>query len=212
MGVFIEPPFWALPYGRVPAPHGVSVRVTPAATDPLMTLPLAKKYARLAMTDTSLDTILPGMLIAARDKVQLDTGIVLLAETYDVFFDSLPTDRTPIALPWRPIQSITSVKSIDTAGVTQTLAVSNYELDASSEAARPARLALSIAGAWPTDVRPFQPYVIRLVAGWLEADVAKVPKALIHAIGLVFDVYANQGGSLDAYEDVIAPYKLVTVA
>ena len=211
MGVFVQPPFWAEDYGRAAAPHAVSAKVVPAATDPVMTLATAKGYARITSTERDA-TVLPAMLTAARDKVQIDTGIVLLSETYDVFLDALPRDRTPIVLPWRPVQSITSVKSIDTAGMTQTLDVSNYVLDPSSEAPFPARIGLSIGGVWPTDIRPFQPYVIRIVAGWAQADVAKIPPPLIHALGLLFDVYANDGGSLDAYEETIAPFQIPVVA
>jgi uncharacterized phiE125 gp8 family phage protein len=183
---------------------GTVTRTT--AVDPL-TLAQAKVYARL--TGTDLDTILPGIITAMRRKVELETGIALLRDTYDVFFDALPRDRTPIALPWRPAPSVVSFSSIDTAGVTQTLAVSNYELDPSSDAPFAARLALSTSGAWPTDLRPFQPYVVRLVAGF--ASIAAIPPALVHAVGLLVDAYVNKL-TLDDYDETVAPYRLVTVA
>jgi uncharacterized phiE125 gp8 family phage protein len=176
------------------------------AVDPL-SLAQAKVYARL--TGTDLDTILPGVITTMRRKVEAETGIALLRDTYDVFFDALPRDRTPIALPWRPVSSVVSFSSIDTAGVTQTLAVSNYELDPSSEAPFAARLALSTSGAWPTDLRPFQPYVVRLVAGF--PSIAVMPPALVHAVGLLVDAYVNKL-TLDDYDETIAPYRLVTVA
>jgi uncharacterized phiE125 gp8 family phage protein len=278
MGVFFEPPFWALPYASAAAPHAVAVRVVPTLTistssaasptvlttttphglasgdtvtiaghlgstpsvdgdrvvtvidathvsiplavtvagtggtatrtvavDPL-TLAQAKVYARYSQTD--LDTILPGILTSMRRKVEADTGIVLLREVYDVYFDTLPRDRTPIELPWRPVPSVVSVKSIDTAGVTQTLNATNYELDASGEAPYPARVALSVSGSWPTDLRPFQPYVLRVVAGF--ASVALIPPPLVHAVGLLVDAYINKG-ALDEYTRTIAPFELVAV-
>jgi len=180
------------------------------AVEPL-TVAQAKVYARLSATDTSLDTVLPGFLKTARAKVQQDTGIVLLLETYDVYFDALPHDRTPIALPWRPVPSIASVASIDAAGVTQTLAVSNYELDPSSETPIAARLALSTVGAWPSDLRPFRPYVLRIVAGW--SSIAQIPAPLVDAVGFLIDYTVNKDAmALELYESAIAPYRLVCVA
>jgi len=186
---------------------GAGGTVTRTAAADVLTLAEAKSYARL--TDTSLDGLIPRFLATARAKVQQDTGIILLAETYDVFFDALPWDRTPIELLWRPVSAVLSVVSIDSAGAVQTLAVTNYVLDSSSEAPYPARLALAIDGAWPTDLRPFQPYVIRLVAGY--ASVALLPSALAHAVGLLISAHVNKDG-LDEYEDTIAPYRLVCVA
>lgn len=209
MGVFIQPPFWATGYGRALFPHRTWTRVAPATNDPI-TLATAKLYARLAPTDTSLDTILPGVITTMRRRVEQDTGILIGdgPETYDVAFDAWPIDRTPIALPWRPVVAITSVKSYDTAGVLQTLDVSNYLLDPGSEAAIPARLGLSISGSWPTDLRPFQPYVVRLTAGY--ATIAAIPSFLIHALGLLVASYVNKDG-LAEYEDAIAGARLVTV-
>jgi uncharacterized phiE125 gp8 family phage protein len=154
---------------------------------------------------------MPGFLKTARMKVQQDTGIVLLLETHDVLFDVLPRDRTPITLPWRPVASVMSVVSIDLAGDPQTLDVANYELDPSSETPVAARLALSTTGAWPTDLRSFQPYVLRLVAGW--PAIADVPPPLVHAVGTLIDYYVNKDeASRDCYEDTIAPFRLVCVA
>jgi uncharacterized phiE125 gp8 family phage protein len=208
MGVFLEPPFWSQPFRAGTAPHAVSTLVTGAASEPLP-LADAKIYARVS--GTNLDAVLPQMLTAARQRVQRDTGIVLLTETYDISFDTLPTDRTPIVVPWRPVQAITSLKYFDSASpsVEQTLDVSNYELDPSSEAPFFARVALAIAGSWPTDVRPSHPYVLRIVAGW--DDVAKIPRELLYAVGTLFDILVNKG-PIDPYEDAIAPFRIPVVA
>jgi len=196
---------------------GTGGTVTRTIAADLLSLAEVKAYARLSTTDTSLDALFPRFLASARAKVQQDTGIVLLAETYDVFFDALPRDRTPVELPWRPVATVSSIVSIDTAGNVQTLGVSNYTLDASSEAPYPARLGLTLSGAWPSDLRPFQPYVMRLVAGF--ASAALVPPALVQAVGMLAGFYANEGSTryvdatlADTYEDTIAPYRLVCVA
>jgi len=188
---------------------GTGGTVTRTAAADVLTLLEAKGYARLGVTDTSLDALFPRFQATARAKVQQDTGIVLLAETYDVFLDALPSDRTPVELPWRPVSSIVSVVSVDAAGGVQTLAATNYGLDPSSDAPFAARLALSTTGAWPSDLRSFQPFVIRLIAGY--PTLALVPPALVHAVGLLISVHVNKD-SLEEYQDTIAPYQLVCVA
>jgi len=188
---------------------GAGGTVTRTTAADVLTLVEAKTYARLSSTDTSLDALIPRYLATARDKVQQDTGIVLLPETYDVFLDALPSGRTPVALPKRPVAAVLSVVSIDNAGAVQTLAVANYELDRGSDAPFAARLALSTSGFWPSDLRPFQPFVIRLVAGF--ASAALIPPALVHAVGLLVSCHVNKD-SLDEYENLIAPYQLVCVA
>ncbi len=174
-----------------------------------LTLAEAKIYARL--TGTDLDTILPGLITTARAQLQHDTGIVLLTDVYDVSFDNLPRDRTPIALPWRPVPSIASLTSVDTAGAANVLDATNYVLDPGSDTPIAARVGLSTAGAWPTDLRSFQPYVLRIVAGW--SSIAAIPHPLIDALGFLVDAIVNKDAIARAmYEDVIAPYKLVCVA
>lgn len=218
----ISPTQLSVPLAVTVAGAGGTVTRTIAA-EPL-TLAEAKLWAGLDWADGDpREALLTGFIASARRKVEQDTGIALLLTTFDVYLDALPRDRTPIALPWRPVPWITSVASIDTAGVTQTLDVSQYELDPGSEVPLPARVALSTVGAWPTDLRPFQPYVLRLVAGYpsVAALTAAAP-LLVHAVGLLTAHYATLGrdfASVDAlsevpggYADLIAAYQLVTVA
>lgn len=144
------------------------------AVEPL-TLAEARSHLQMDPAIVDQDANILRWIIAAREWVEQETGISLLLKTYDVYFDALPMDRTPIALPWRPVPSIASFSSIDSAGVTQTLAVTNYHLDPSSAAPRPARVALSEIGAWPTDLRSFQPYVLRIVAGFASPEAVPEP-------------------------------------
>jgi uncharacterized phiE125 gp8 family phage protein len=195
-------------------PIGVtSALVTAPTLEPIDTA-TAKLYARL--TGTDLDALMPGFIKNARWKVEQDTGLALLTQTHDIFLDAFPEGQTPIALPWRPVQSVTSLVSIDTAGAVTTLAATNFVLDPGSEKPAPARLALAADGAWPTDLRPFRPATLRLVVGWTAA--ALLPPPLVHAVGLLTGYYANEGSGryveatlLDQYADVIAPFQIVSV-
>ena len=189
------------------------------AVDPL-TLAEGKLVAGLEWADgDARETLLRRWLAQARSQVQQDTGVVPLLETYDVYFDALPSDSTPIRLPWRPVVSVVSVSAIDPDDVLEALDDVNYHLDAGSEAPVPARVGLSDVGAWPTDLRSFQPYVLRLIVGY--PSVARVPPWFLHAMGLLTAHYATLGRDLASvdeattlpygYEDTIAPYRLVVV-
>jgi uncharacterized phiE125 gp8 family phage protein len=197
---------------------GTVTRTSPV--EPL-TLAQGKLRAGLDWADGDpRDALMLGFLAMARSQVQHDTGVVPLLQTYDVYFDALPPGRMPIALPWRPVAAVTSVQSIDSAEVLQTLAVANYTLDPGSEQPTPARVALSEIGVWPTDLRSFQPYVLRIVVGF--ASVALIPPWFVHAVGLLTAHYATLGRDLASadpataipfgYAETIAPYQLVTLA
>jgi uncharacterized phiE125 gp8 family phage protein len=220
VGVFVQPPYWNWEAAYPSAAHVRSVVVTPSAA--VLTRAQGKTYAGMDWVDGDpRDALMDNWIASAQRKVEQDTGVALLTQTIDVFLDALPTDRTPVDLPWRPVTAITSVTYTDTAGVVQTLGAANYLLDGSSAAPVPARIGLAQAGIWPTDYRFFQPYVIRIVAG--HANVAALQAAapeLFDAVGLLVGHLANAGRDRftdtttlrDEYDEKIAPYRLVTVA
>jgi uncharacterized phiE125 gp8 family phage protein len=220
MGVFIEPPFWSSWSDCPPPAHMRSVVVTPSV--PVLTRAQGKTYAGLDWLDgDARDALMDNWILSAQRKVEQDTGVALLTQTIDVYLDALPSDRTPIDLPWRPITAITSVKYTDSGGTQQTLDPTNYLYDGASAAPIAARIALSQTGLWPSDLRFFQPYVIRLVAGY--ADVTALQAAapeLFDAVGLLVghaantgrDRYTNTAQLRDEYDEKIAPYRLVAVA
>lgn len=165
------------------------------------------------------DALMTGFIQAARSKVEQDTGLALLTQTRDVYYDAVQY-RT-VALPGqsRPLQAVVSISSTDTAGVVHVLDPTNYEVDLAS-----GRIGLAVSGVWPTDLRYFQPWVIRIVSGWpsLEQLTADAP-GLVHAVGLMTAHYATVGRDVAAvervsgievpygYDDAIAPYRLVSV-
>lgn len=165
------------------------------------------------------DGLMTGFIAAARSKVEQDTGLALLLQTRDVFFDALPR-QGPIVLPAqsRPLQAVTSIASIDTSDSVNTLDAANYVVDLAS-----GRIGLSLLSVWPTDLRPFQPWAIRIVSGWPSvAALQAAAPLLVHAVGLLTAHYATLGrdlASLDpatevpqGYADVISSYVPVVVA
>lgn len=185
-----------------------------------LTLAQGKLRASLDWVDGDpRDALMTGFIAAARSKVEQDTGLALLLQTRDVLFDALPR-QGPIILPSqsRPLQAVTSIASIDTSDVVHTLDPVNYVVDLAS-----ARVGLSLAGVWPTDLRPFQPWAIRIVSGWPSvAALQAAAPLLVHAVGLLTAHYATLGrdlASLDpatevpqGYADVISSYVPVVVA
>src|SRR6185503_7525092 len=116
------------------------------------------------------DALMTRWIAAARSKLERDTERALLAQTRDVYYDAIRGRTLTLPAQSRPLQAVVSVSSIDAAGAVQVLDPTNYDVDLVS-----GRLGLSLTGAWPTDLRPFQPYVLRIVSGWpsvaaLQAD------------------------------------------
>ncbi|MEO8680286.1 MAG: hypothetical protein ABI665_14645 [Vicinamibacterales bacterium] len=164
------------------------------------------------------DALMLGFIAAARSQVETDTGLALLTQTRDVYLDAVsPGAAISVPALCQPLQTVLSITAIDTAGVPQVLDPAQYVVDAAS-----GRIGLALGGAWLTDVRPFQPWVIRLVAG--RASVAELqardPK-LVHAVGLLTAHYATLGRDLAStgsaalvpmgYDDAIASYVPVSV-
>jgi uncharacterized phiE125 gp8 family phage protein len=218
---FIQPPFWAQGSFRPRAPHAVSIVVAPPGVEPL-TLDQAKLRAGLDwIAGDPRDALMTDFIKAARSKVEKDTGLALLEQTRDVYLDGFPGyGYDPIRLPpqSRPLQEVLSVSTIDTAGATNVLAGANYVVDLVS-----GRIGLAYGAAWPTDLRPFQPVVIRIRSGY--ADVAALSAdapLLIHAVGLLVAHYATAGRDLattgtiitetpHGYDEAIADYLPIEV-
>jgi len=207
MGVFVQPPFWATGYRRRVAPHAWSVLVTPPAVEPLT---LAEAMLRAGLTGSWVpgtgddrDALMTGFIAAARAKVEQDSGYALLTQTRDVYLDAVSDWRITLPAQSKPLQSVTSIKTWDSAGAQNTLDVSNYLVDLDG-----ARIGLSDTGMWPTDLRGFQPWVIRIVAGYVDVATLKAHHPLlVHAVGLLVAHYATAGRdlvSVDGMEDV--PY------
>lgn len=219
MSVFIQPPFWARG-GQPPYVHAVS-SVVDAPTEEPLTLQQAKDRAGLSWADgDAREDMLRGFIAAARSKVEQRTGLALLTQTRDVLYDRLPVDRAgTFKLPAQsmPLQSVTSVKYTNTGAVLQTVDPATYLVDLTT-----ARIGLVTGNVWPVDPRVFQPWVVRIVSGWLDAATFRAAAPMLfHAVGLLTAHYATLGrdlASLDSvvempfgFEDAIEEYTAVTV-
>lgn len=149
--------------------------VTPPAAEPVTA---AEAKAQCAITGTDHDTRLASLITRAREYVENYTGRAIITQTWDYFADSF---EQKIELPYAPLQSVTTVKYYDTAGVQQTLSSSLYTV---STNAQPGYIVPAYNEDWP-DIRDIPEAVeIRFIAGYGAAST-DVPDTLRHAMLLL---------------------------
>ena len=198
-----------VPYALVPV---VATPQTPAV-EPLSYDEL-KAYPGLRLQNDDEMAHITALIMAARQKVESDTGLRLITQAWDLYLDTFPTDA--ILIPIGPLQSVTTIKTTSVAGVQSTVTATNYQVDIASN---PPRITLSDAGAWPGDIRLRQGIVIRLVVGYGTSGAA-VPAPLLEAMRLAIRCwYAPLGGTPVAlpppwmgYDALIAPYRSPGIA
>lgn len=151
-------------------------------TEPI-TLSEAKAHLRVTATDD--DTLINSLITAARQWSEDFTRRALITQTWDYKLDAV-ADEMEIPLP--PLQSVTSVKYIDTLGVEQTLATSEYTVDA---AATRGIVRLAYDKSWPSTRLQANAVTIRFVAGY--GNAAAVPGTIKAACLLMLgELYARR--------------------
>jgi uncharacterized phiE125 gp8 family phage protein len=162
---------------------------TPISVDDL------KTHLRIeGLTSANEDTMLASYIAGAVGLIERHCGIALVTQTWTAKLDfgldgnylSSTWGDNPfrlydeIELPSPPLQSVTSIKYIDQAGVEQTLDTSFYQVDTFS---KPGRILRAYNMSWPT-IRPQrQAVTIVFVTGFGAANA--VPEPIKHAIKLI---------------------------
>lgn len=158
--------------------------ITPASTFPI-TLEDAKLHCRV---DTAADDALINALItAATELAEQKTGRALMAQTWELTLDAFPE---AFEITRIPLQSITSLKYIDTAGVEQTLSNALYSMDMADDHGF-AYVVPVYNGTWPENRAQINAVALRYVAGY--ASAAAVPEGIKQWIRLmVSTMYENR--------------------
>jgi uncharacterized phiE125 gp8 family phage protein len=125
-------------------PKDVAYKITTAATSEPITRAEAKNWLKLG-SDTTDDTLVDTLITAARVWVENHCAISLLPQTVLETWDVLPKDGT-LTLSVAPLRSVSAVTYLDTAGVTQTMPVTVYDVDSVS---MPARIVRAYGQTWP---------------------------------------------------------------
>lgn len=181
--------------------------LTPPPAEPI-TLAEAKAHLRLDAADE--DVLLAALVRAAREHLEGQTGLALIARTFRLYLDRWPSARV-IRIAKGPVQSIESVTVYDDAGLPVEVDAAGYLLDG---AARPARLVLP---GRPAAGRAINGIEIDFTAGFGEsgADVPDTLKRamLLHVAAMyelrgVLAAEDQPGAVPQGYERLIAPFCL----
>lgn len=148
---------------------------TPAA---IRALDLDEVKAHLRIVGTDEDSHLERLMLAAEQWCEAETGRALCTQTWKFRLDCFPCGE--IVVPHPPLQSITAIQYVDTAGATQTLAAPDYQVDIYTE---PARVASGYGLSWPATREVYNAVTVTAVCGYLNA--AAVPQKLKQAMLLV---------------------------
>ena len=117
------------------------------------------------------DDLITGLIQAAREQAEHQTGRALITQTWERVLDAFPCVEIEIGLP--PVASIVSVTYIDTAGVATVLDSAAYSLDADT----PHGWLLPAEGyAWPSTLDTANAVRVRFTTGYGAA--AAVPAGL----------------------------------
>ena len=118
----------------------------------------AKKHMRV--DDDNEHVLLQTYLVAARKSAEEFQRRKYITQSITL---ELPGFSNVMSLPCAPLQSVTTVKYIDTAGDQQTLASSYYDEDTVSE---PGRILLAYEQTWPTARAVYNAVEIIYVVGY----------------------------------------------
>jgi len=192
---------------------GHTVFAAPATTP--ISLSAAKNHLRIDPNDS--DDIVDGLLNAAVLLVENETRRALITRTIDFTIDyDWPYDEQReshrIVLPFPPLQSVTSISYVDTAGATQTLATNQYLVNATGieGVIEPA-----YGVSWPSLRRQMNAITVRFVCGYGAA--AAVPEPLKQALKLLMwnwhdNPSATIGGNFNevpmAVQSLMFPYRV----
>lgn len=184
---------------------GLVLTSAPAAEP--VSLAEAKLHCKVDGSDD--DTLLTALIVAARRLAEQQTGRALVTQTWKQTFDAFPL--AALALERPPLQSVTSVKYYDPAGVQQTLDAGAYTVHTSSQLG----LVAPAAGTcWPSTQVRLEAVEIVFVAGYGAA--AAVPQEvkqwmLLH-VGTWYEYREAAGEKRDPLPFVDAlldPYRIL---
>ena len=131
--------------------------ITAPAAEPLS---LEEAKAHLRVDHTTDDSLIAIFLQAARQDCEEWTQRAFITQTWEVVIDEFPENE--ILIPRPPLQSVTSVKYDDGAGVEVTLSATEYTVDTASE---PGWIVPTLSG-WPATFDGINAVRVQYVAGY----------------------------------------------
>ena len=166
----------------------------------LITTAQAKAHLRVDISDD--DSLIAGLVSAARQHVEIHTGRSFAQHTYRA---DIANFHDVMVLPWRPVQSITSIQyyNTDSPEALTTLSDTVYSLYAD-------RVVRDYGEEWPTAwaIRP-DAVQITYVTGYLtnaSPQAATFPEAIRQSMYLIIgDLYENREAQFTVGFNQISP-------
>jgi len=171
--------------------------VTAPVTEPLS---LAEIKANLGIDDDAYDVALTRLRATARQYCEKVQRRAFITQTLDVTYN-LPLTR--LILPRPPLQSVTSIKYLDTDGVEQTLDSAYYRVTGTD----PGLITLAEGYSWPSVQPVEEPVTVRIVAGY--GDDQYVPQTTKGAmLALIGHWLENREAALAGQTVTAVPFQL----
>ena len=156
-------------------------------------LTVSEAKAHLRVDHTTDDSYIESLIKAARRSAELFQGRAYITQTWKVYLNTFPS-AAAIAIPYAPLQSVTSISYVDLNGNTQTLSSDLYQVDTKS---MPGQVVLAPLASWPsTQTDKVNAVTITFVAGYGNTS-ASVPEHIRHAIRLILsDFYQHRENTI----------------
>lgn len=177
--------------------------VTGPTLEPV-TLGEAKAHCRISVPDD--DALLAGYILAARQYVERQTERAIITQTFDLKLSSVFWNQgqggwpvywdgacyqTGIEVPKAPLQSVTSINYVDTAGASQLLASNQYQVTRTNGEGLNGLIVPAYGVVWPALRGMPDAVTVRFVAGY--GGLEQVPHGLRQAmLFLIAHWYENR--------------------
>lgn len=135
--------------------------ITPPVVEPL-TRAEAKQHIGISYTHN--DALVDSAIMQAREFCEGYQRRKFVTQTLDLYLDDFPACGCIEFTDCSPVQSITSIKYIDSEGTEHTVDSSDYELD---DVSFVNRVTLAYGKEWPNVIlKPTNGVIVRFVAGY----------------------------------------------
>ena len=147
---------------------------------------MVKQFLRVEHNED--DALVDMMIASATQAVEDLTHRTLASRTYRLHLDRFPAARACIVAPRPPLIAVASIEYVDTDGVTQTLAATEYKVVATRT---PGEIVPAYGKSWPATRREPHAVTVEYSCGYGDQD--DIPPPLVMAImQTVADMYENR--------------------
>lgn len=170
------------------------------ATEPI-TKTDCKRHLSIAESDTSHDAELDVLIESARRKLEEDTGIAVISQSFSQVF---PAFVDALRLARGPLTAVSSITYYDSTNTQQTLSTSVYGVDLTTRQIR-----LKADQDWPDVYARWDAVTVNFTAGYASASVvpANIKHAMLTLVAYYFDLDRGdnpQATSPRTYQHLIA--------